>query len=285
MKAESGSLATVVRVAYRGTNFCGFARQAPGLRTVQGELETILSELYGTPIVTRAASRTDAGVHARGQVVSFTTPDGGGLPPDRLVLALRGLLPSDLEVTASWSLPQDPADPLHPRRPNLGKHYCYRIRCARVSDPVTSLTQWTHHEELDVEAMRAAATYFVGEHDYAGFRSAGCRAQSTIRRITAVRIDELAGVSGIPGDPGPEHRGSGRCLEIHVEGDAFMMHMVRIMVGSLVEVGVGRRAPEWIASLLVEPYRPRSGPTAPALGLCLEEVKWPDHLRTGGTDQ
>ena len=276
---EAGSRAVVLRVAYLGTRFHGFARQGGGLRTVQGELERILSDVYGAPIETRGASRTDSGVHARGQVVAFTDPPVKGPPADRLLLALRGELPDDLEVSASWSLPQDPAKPLHPRHPNLGKHYCYRIHCARVSDPLRAPTHWTYHGDLDVEAMSKAAAHFAGEHDYAGFRASGCKAATTIRRIHEVKVERLVGGAGVSGDPGHEHRGSGQRVAVHVHGHAFLMHMVRIMVGSLLEVGLGRQAPEWITSLLVDPDRRRSGQTAPAQGLTLEEVKWPDELR------
>jgi tRNA pseudouridine38-40 synthase len=268
-----------MRVAYAGTRFHGFARQKGGLRTVQGELERILSELYGVDIVTRGASRTDAGVHARGQVVAFTTPEVAGPPADRLMLALRGRLPEDLEVTSSWSLAQDPEQPLHPRHPNEGKHYCYRIRCARVVDPLTGPFEWTHHGELELDAMREAASHLVGEHDFASFRAAGCQAHTTVRRIHRVELVETGAGAGIAGDPGLEHRGSGRRIEVHVHGEAFLMHMVRIMVGTLVEVGAGRRSPEWVQSLFESPDRQRAGRTAPACGLTLEEVKWPDALR------
>jgi tRNA pseudouridine38-40 synthase len=121
LTVTSTATATLLRVAYAGTAFHGFARQK-GLRTVQGELERVLSELYGVEVETRGASRTDSGVHARGQVVAFSTPAVKGPPPERLVMALRGHLPEDLEVSATWSLPQDPERPLHPRHPNLGKH-------------------------------------------------------------------------------------------------------------------------------------------------------------------
>jgi tRNA pseudouridine38-40 synthase len=102
---------------------------------------------------------------------------------------------------------------------------------------------------------------------------------TTVRRIQEVRVVEVEESSGIAGDPGPQHRGSGRSLEVWVHGEAFLMHMVRIMVGSLVEVGAGREDPEWIAGLFDAPDRKRAGPTAPAMGLTLEEVIWPDSLR------
>lgn len=278
MSAKAGKRATIMRVAYVGTRFHGFARQE-NLRTVQGELETILSELYGVQIETRGASRTDSGVHARGQIVAFSNPPGAGLPAERLLLALRGLLPDDLEVSASWSLPEDADKALHPRHPNSGKHYCYRLSCAKIHDPLTAPLEWAVRGELDVELMREAASHFVGEHDFASFRASSCAAATTVRTIRSVRIDLGSSRAGIEGDPGQPHRGSGLRLEVHVHGDAFLMHMVRIMVGTLVDIGAGRLPPEITAQLLETTDRTKAGQTAPARGLCLEEVKWPDSLR------
>lgn len=273
--------ATLMRVAYDGTEFHGFARQR-GLRTVQGELERVLSELYGRatpgdePLRVRGASRTDAGVHAHGQLVAFDAPDAGGPPAERLRMALWGKLPPDIEVSAAWSAQALDAQPLHPRRHNLGKHYRYAIRTARGRDPKSARFEWSFGRPLDRVAMQRAARAFVGEHDFASFRAAGCQAQSTMRRIDRVDVTQVETWCGIEGDAGaaPKVEGPG-ALRVDVHGSSFLMHMVRIMVGSLVEVGLGRKDERFISQLLQEPDRSKAGPTAPALGLTLEEVKWP----------
>lgn len=268
-------MAVLLRVAYDGTDFRGFARQE-GLRTVQGTLEGALSELYGERVVIRGASRTDAGVHARGQIIAFDPP-GKGPPPERVRMALWGLLPPDLEVSAGWEVEALDPRPLHPRRHNLGKHYRYRIRCTPQRDPLTHRFEWNFGRGLDLEAMRAGAAHFIGERDYASFRAAGCQSVSTIRRIEVVDVGPRAvDPVAIAGDPGraPDAKGA-ELLEINVHGSSFLMHMVRIMVGTLVEVGLGRMSPNGIAALLAKPERKNAGPTAPAGGLTLMEVKWP----------
>jgi tRNA pseudouridine38-40 synthase len=274
-------MTTLVRIAYDGTDFHGFARQSsaaaasgPGIRTVQGCLEEALAGLYRQPVVTRAASRTDAGVHALGQVIGFEAPLA--IPPRGVVLGLLGKLPPDIGVLAAWDAEAPGGGPVDPRFWNLGKLYRYRIRTTARRVPQTHRHEWHLPRHLDVAAMQDAARHFVGEHDFAGFRAVGCQARTTVRRIVAVAVD--AGPSGdlLPRDPaclppqGPE------VVAISVRGEAFLQNMVRIMVGTLVEVGTGRRDPASIVDLLAVPDRRRSGATAPPQGLTLVEVLWPD---------
>jgi len=268
-------VAILLRIAYDGTEFRGFARQ-DGLRTVQGTLEAALSELYEAPVEIRGASRTDSGVHARGQSVAYDPP-GSGPPPERVRMALWGMLPPDLEPSASWEAKAPDHRPLHPRRHNLGKHYRYRIRCTPQRDPLTHRFEWHFGRALDHELMQHAARAFVGKHDFSSFRAAGCEARSPLRDIDEVRVSVRSETAvAIGGDPGraPDPDGPS-ILEVDVHGSSFLMHMVRIMVGTLVDVGQGRSSPDCVEELLRLSDRPKAGPTAPAGGLTLMEVKWP----------
>jgi tRNA pseudouridine38-40 synthase len=270
-------MAMLLRVAYEGTDFHGFARQlAPegtaSPRTVQGELEATLARIYKQPIVTRAASRTDAGVHARGQLVAFDPPFT--IPARGLLLGLASELPRDLIAIAGWEQPEHEGVAIEPRRQNLGKHYRYRIRSAPLRDPLRDRYEWHFPRPLDPIAMQAAAPRFVGRFDFAGFRAADCQAGSTIRRIRAVEIGVELDGSG-PVDPG-RLEPPPRNIVIDVRGDAFLKNMVRIMVGTLVAIGRGQFGPERIDEVLASGDRARAGATAPARGLELVEVLWPE---------
>ncbi len=251
-------MSVLVRLAYDGTDFHGFARQ-PGQRTVQGELERVLTELYREPVLTRGASRTDAGVHARGQLVAFDEPGPIHIPIEGLGKVLPARLERDVVAWRVWS---EGAPGLEPRFGNLGKHYRYRIRVARLRDPLTDRQEWHHEASLDLEAMRAAAARLIGEHDFGSFRAADCQARTTVRRLDAIEIRESSDDEA-------------RNVVVDVHGQAFLKYMVRIMVGTLVEAGRGRRAPGSVDELLRRPDRTRAGMTAPARGLTLMEVKWP----------
>lgn len=262
----------LLRVAYDGTDFHGFARQE-GTRTVQGTLEAALAELYQGPLRTRAASRTDAGVHALGQLVGFepTLP----IPPRGVVLGLTSKLPRDVGVLAAWPCTLPDGRAVDPRFYNDGKTYRYRIRCTPHRVPTTDRGEWHLARPLDAAAMQAAAAAFVGEHDFAGFRSSQCQAQTTIRRMLAVEVavvpaEEPPGLSSVaaPGSPA--------IVTVTVRGEAFLQNMVRIMVGTLVEVGLGQRPAGQIGDLLARPDRRRAGRTAPPRGLTLVEVHWPE---------
>jgi tRNA pseudouridine38-40 synthase len=259
-----------LRIAYDGTDFHGFARH-PELRTVQGEIEAALARLYKTPVQVRGASRTDAGVHALGQLVAFDPPFA--IPLDGLLSALAGELRSDVSASAAWEQAGVDGGRLEPRFHNDGKHYRYRIRNARARNPLSARYEWHVRRALDVDAMRAAASDLVGTHDFAGFRAANCQAFTTVRRVTRVEVKDHAPTAEPPPDAGPLEQRA-RIVDIEVEGDAFLKNMVRIMAGTLVEVGLGKRPAASIPDLIRRRDRREAGATAPAHGLVLVEVKW-----------
>ena len=273
-------MTVLVRLAYDGTDFHGFARQqpttpgGPPVRTVQGALEAALAELYKQPVRTRGASRTDAGVHALGQIVGFEPPLV--IPPRGVMLGLLSKLPRDLGVVAAWEATLADGAPVDPRFWNLGKRYRYRIRTTPRRLPQTARGEWHLMRPLDVAAMQAAARHFVGEHDFAGFRASACQARTTVRRMHSVTVtggpagDELAADPPCMPDDSRAER-----VEVEVRGEAFLQNMVRIMVGTLVEVGLGRRGPDSVAAVLAAPDRRAAGVTAPPEGLTLVEVLWP----------
>ena len=279
-------MSTLLRVAYDGADFHGFARQPTGpagpVRTVQGELEQALAVLYKQGVPTRGASRTDAGVHARGQLVAFEAPLS--IPARGLARGLNGRLPPDVAVVAAWEEVGADGGPVDVRRGNAGKHYRYRIRCTEARDPLAARVEWPLRRRLDPAAMQRAARALVGTHDFGSFRGSGCQAKTTERTVEDVTVRWGADPQGPAGDPGrldPAGQDGGTpghgpdVVEIDVHGRAFLFNMVRIMVGTLVEVGLGRRPEGSIAELLARPDRTRAGTTAPACGLVLVEVRWP----------
>ena len=240
-------------LAYDGTRYVGWQVQPNG-PSVQAEVERALSTLHGSPRRATAAGRTDAGVHAAGQVVSF--PEERPLPLRAYVLGMNALLPEDVAVREASLAP----DGFDARRSARGKRYRYRIENGATRDPLTRRISWQLFRPLDVAAMRAAAAPLLGRHDFAAFQAADCEAHHAVRDVSRLEVT---------GDPG------GR-IEVVVEATAFVKHMVRNVVGTLVEVGLGRRAPDSIGELLASRDRRRAGPTAPAQGLCLEAVFYGD---------
>ncbi|PRQ06933.1 tRNA pseudouridine synthase A [Enhygromyxa salina] len=275
-------MAVLLRLAYDGTGFHGFARQTgPGgaVRTVQGELERALSRLYKQELLTRGASRTDAGVHARGQLVAFDPPFE--IPPRGLLLGLAAQLPRDMVALAAWAADSPDAVPLNPRFHNLGKRYRYRIRVTSLRDPLTERYEWHLPRPLALEPMRAGAQRLIGEHDFAGFRARDCQAKTTVRRLRSIEIGvhTLAQIDPLAWDTGRiEAPDEPAVVEIDVCGDAFLKNMVRILVGTLCAVGRGQLDLARLDELLREGDRARAGPTAPARGLTLIEVLWPREL-------
>jgi tRNA pseudouridine38-40 synthase len=234
---------------YDGTRYVGWQVQPNG-PSVQAEVERALARLRGEPRRVIAAGRTDAGVHARGQVASF--PEEHPLPLAAYVKGMNALLPEDVAVRAA----SVEADGFDARRSARGKRYRYVIENLDTRAPLTRLQAWQLFGPLDLGAMRDAARHLVGRHDFAAFQAADCSAHHAIREVR--RLEVL-------GEPG------GR-IEIVVEATAFVKHMVRNFVGTLVEVGRGRRSPSSIPALLAGGDRRAAGPTAPPQGLFLEEV-------------
>ncbi|MBI3182477.1 MAG: tRNA pseudouridine(38-40) synthase TruA [Myxococcales bacterium] len=234
---------------YEGTAYVGWQVQPNG-PSVQELVEAALAELLGGRVRVEAAGRTDAGVHALGQVACFTSPRE--LPLTAYTLGLNGLLPEDIAVLRAEEVPPD----FDPRRWSLGKRYRYLISNRRGRSPLRRRTHWELFQPLDLVAMREAAACLVGRYDFSSFRAAVCQAKHPVREIRALAIE------GASGDE----------LSVTVDGTAFLRHMVRNLVGSLAEVGKGRRPIGWMAEVLEARDRTRSGPTAPAHGLYLVEV-------------
>jgi tRNA pseudouridine38-40 synthase len=238
-------------VEYDGAGLGGWQRQdnAP---TVQGHLEAALAKLLGHAAAVTGASRTDAGVHALGQVASFRT--ARPIPLHGIRRGLNSLLPPAIAVVET----EEAEAGFHPRFSATGKHYRYLILARRDRSPRWGAWAWHRRTALDVDAMRAAAAAFAGERDFAALRAAGCTARTTVRRI-----DEVALSAPEPG-----------LLAIDVRGNAFLRNMVRIIAGTLVDVGEGRLAAAQIPEILASRDRVRAGQTAPAHGLTLVTVRY-----------
>jgi len=256
-------------LAYDGTAYVGWQRQLNGL-SVQARLEEALARLEGQPVAAAAAGRTDAGVHAVGQVVGVTLVRP--MEEEALARALNGLLPADIRVLAIEPVP--PA--FHARYSARAKTYQYRIMNGGVIGPFERPYVWAVAPPLDVAAMAAAARRLEGRHDFASFQAAGSGVQDTVRTIAWSRVlgaeDRPAPAAAAP--CGWLHAGTGRLLVYEITGDGFLRHMVRAIVGTLVEVGTGRRTPASVDELLTVRDRARAGPTAPPQGLCLVRVDY-----------
>lgn len=238
-------------VEYDGSQLHGWQRQhnAP---TVQEHLETALAKLltHEAPVV--GASRTDAGVHARGQVASFRTDRP--IPLHGIRRGLNSLLPDTIAVRDASEVPED----FHPRFSATGKHYRYTILARPERSPRYRTYAWHHPEPLNLPAMEQAARALIGEHDFSAFRAAGCTAHTTMRRVDSIALTRV----------------HPHLLEIDIRGNAFLRQMVRIIVGTLTEVGTGRRPPAQVAEILASKDRTKAGITAPAHGLELVEVRY-----------
>jgi tRNA pseudouridine38-40 synthase len=242
-------------VQYDGTDFHGWQIQARE-RTVQGVLEDAVAQLFGESTRVASAGRTDAGVHASGQVASFSTRRER--PPDTVLNGLNALTPADIairsaEVVDEW---------FDPRREARSRLYRYRIWNTRWLSPFWRRYTWHVVRALAVEPMAAAAGVLVGTYDFTSFRAADCDAEHPIRAISRsdIEIDD--------------------CMVVYtVEANAFLRHMVRNIIGTLVEVGLGERDADSIAGLIEKRDRNLAGATAPAAGLCLEQVRYSENER------
>jgi len=240
-------------VEYQGTHYVGWQVQPNGV-SIQARLMDAVERLLGERVPVDAAGRTDAGVHATGQVVCLSTERV--LPLKAYWMGLNSLLPEDIAVVRAEEVPAA----FDPRRWSLGKRYRYRLSNRPSRSPLLRATHWEVFTPLDVEAARRGAAHLLGRHDFSSFRASDCQAAHAVREVR--RVD-------VHGERGGE-------LSITVEGTAFLKHMVRNLVGTLVEVGKGRRPADWVADVLAARDRKRAGPTAPAHGLVLEEVFYGD---------
>lgn len=241
-------------LAYDGTPFAGWQRQE-GKRTIQGCLEEAVSRINHAPTQVRGASRTDAGVHAEYQIAAFETPRD--YPPERWRQALNSTTPAEICVRSAQIAP----DGFQPRFASRGKHYRYWLYQDHFLPPQL-LCRAAHTMPLDLDNMRKAARYLIGEHDFSSFRAADCQAKSPVRTISEISISVAAQpyVYALCD--------ANRLIQIDVKGTAFLKQMVRIIVGTLIEFGQGRPA-EDMSSILAARSRAKAGQTAPAAGLTL----------------
>lgn len=237
-------------VAYDGTRYCGWQVQNNG-ETIEGVLNRAISELTGEHIMVIGASRTDAGVHALGNVAVFDTESR--IPGEKFVFALNVRLPEDIRIQESCEVPLD----FHPRKCVSTKVYEYRILNRKFELPCERNTSYFFHRPLDVEKMRRAAAYLVGEHDFKSFCSIHTQALTTVRTIYSIDVDK-----------------SGDFITICVKGSGFLYNMVRIIAGTLIQTGIGAFPPEHVQEMLDALDRQAASQTAPARGLRLVEVRY-----------
>ncbi len=235
----------MLTVAYDGTDYNGWQIQ-PDVPTIEGILNSELSRLLGEDIKVIGASRTDAGVHAEGAVCVFDT--NSQIPGDKFSYALNQSLPDDIVIRQSKEVASD----FHPRKRDCRKTYRYSIWHDEFPMPTNS--RYTHHVHypLDTDAMKRAAGYFVGEHDFAAFCAAAADVDSTVRTIYDIHIEI-----------------EDKKIDIYVTGSGFLYNMVRIIAGTLIDVGCKRTDPDDIPAIIASCDRERAGNTAPAKGLTL----------------
>ncbi|MGN0347994.1 MAG: tRNA pseudouridine(38-40) synthase TruA [Roseburia sp.] len=232
-------------VAYDGTNYRGWQVQPNGI-TIEEVLNRHLSELLGEKIIVTGASRTDSGVHSLGNVAIFDTESR--MPGEKISFALNQRLPEDIVIQNSCEVPDD----WHPRYQVSKKTYEYRILNRSFRMPTRRLDTYFYHYPLDVDKMRQAAAYLVGEHDFKSFCAVGAQVRSTVRTIYSCEVEKADDV-----------------ITIRMTGNGFLYHMVRIIAGTLLRVGVGEWEPEKIEEILSAKNRAAAGPTAPAHGLTM----------------
>lgn len=277
----------LLRVAYDGTNYHGWQVQ-PNAKTIEGELNRVLTQLTGEEIQVTGASRTDAGVHALGNVAVFDTVSK--IPAEKFSYALNQRLPEDIVIQSSLQV----ADDFHPRHCDCRKTYEYDILNRTFPLPAYRNTAYFLYGDLDLDAMRKACQAFLGEHDFASFCAAGAQVQTTVRTIYSLEVlEQPLAVTGRGSKPASEVTGADpicqptetaaveqsqrspeRLMTIRVRGNGFLYNMVRIIAGTLVEVGRGHIRPEEIEGIIAACDRAKAGPTAPARGLRLVEIKY-----------
>ncbi len=235
-------------IEYDGSGYVGWQWQPNGL-SIQQVLEDALSKILKEPVRVISSGRTDSGVHAMGMIAAFRTKKN--VPLKAFREGLNSILPPDIAVRDAFEMPAE----FHPRKDALGKLYRYTIWNTPLRSPLNRFNSWQLKDELDLEAMRVAAAHFIGEKDFSAFRAAKCSAKTTVRRIDSLEIYRDKDF-----------------IFIDVKGNGFLRNMVRIIVGTLVEVGRGAMSPGDIPEVLEGCDRVKSGITAPPQGLCLVEV-------------
>ena len=240
----------LLRVAYDGTNYCGWQKQNNGV-AVEAVLNKHLSELLGTEISVIGASRTDAGVHAMGNVAVFDTDSR--IPGEKFAYALNQRLPDDIAIQESKEVAPD----FHPRYCKCNKTYEYRVLNRKFPLPTERFYSYFLYYNIDVEKMQEAARHLVGTHDFASFCSANAQVKDTVRTVNFINV-----------------RKENDIITIQVNGNGFLYNMVRIISGTLLQVGMGRMSVMDVKNILDARDRTKSGPTAPAEGLTLVEINY-----------
>lgn len=253
---------------YDGTNYNGWQIQRKekilrqGIITIQGVIQDAIKRITREDVNVIAAGRTDAGVHAIEQVASFKT--SSNLSKDVLKRALNAILPYDIRVIDLSDVSMD----FHPRYNARSKIYFYMISNTSTGSPFLYRYLWTVGYSLNIDAMIECLRFFKGSHDFASFRASGCSSKSSVRTIIDISIEEADTIFFMNASF------KGRFLKIRVEADAFLRHMVRNIVGTIIEVGKGRMKPDEIEDILFLKDRRFAGPTAPPQGLFLERVNY-----------
>lgn len=242
-------------VAYDGTNYCGWQIQSNGV-TIEEVLNKALSDLLKEPVAVIGASRTDSGVHAEGNVAVFDTENR--MPADKICFALNQRLPGDIRILHSQEVPEG----WHPRKQNCVKTYEYRILNRKIDMPTLRLYTHFCYTPLDVEKMKAAAAYIIGEHDFKSFCSARTQVEETVRTVYSLTIEK-----------------TGDVITMRISGSGFLYNMVRIIAGTLIKVGMGVYPPEHVEEILDGRNRQMAGPKASARGLTLISMDYERELR------
>ena len=240
-----------VTLQYEGTRYQGWQKQESTDNTIQGKLEALLSKMAGTKVEIQGSGRTDAGVHAAGQVANFHLDTDQS--PSQIMDYMNFYLPEDIAVISIEEVPER----FHSRLNAKGKTYLYRVINSPVPHIFDRKYAWTVEEKLDVDAMRKAAAFLEGTHDYKAFTSLKKSKKSTIRTVERILIEEVEDE-----------------IRFTFNGDGFLYHMVRIMMGTLIEVGLHKKKPEEITGIFEKGLRENAGELVPAKGLTLLEVRY-----------
>ena len=237
-------------VAYDGTNYHGWQIQNNGI-TIESELNRCLTDLLQEPVEVIGASRTDSGVHALGNIAVFDTTSR--MPAEKISYALNQRLPEDIRIQLSEEVEPD----FHPRYCDSEKTYEYRILNRKFPVPTERLYSYFYHYKLDVDKMKEATSYLIGRHDFASFCGSGAQVKTTIRTVTSMDVWR-----------------DGDMVTIRISGTGFLYNMVRIISGTLIEIGNGQYPPERMDKILKACDRGAAGPTAPAQGLTLMGIEF-----------
>lgn len=259
-------------VAYDGSAYHGWQNQ-PNAITVEGVLNQALSKLLQEDVAVVSSSRTDTGVHSLGNIAVFDT--NTKIPCEKISYALNQRLPEDIVIQSSCEVALD----FHPRYCKSQKTYEYHILNRRMRLPLLRNQAYFYHYPLDFKKMSQAAKYFIGEHDFASFCSAGSAVETTVRTIYALdisvnKISPWGEITSVSCKDATFDLTQGAYITLRITGSGFLYNMVRIIAGTLLQVGIGEKQPEDIKKILETKDRKMAGPTAPAVGLCMIGIEY-----------